>query len=338
MMVTVGIPIAVLGAGSFGTCLALLCARDHDVTIWARDPKLAESINRDQRNPRYLSDIELPSSVRATSDLSEALRDRELVICAVPSQFVRDVMTRANRNLADTSILISTVKGIENGTCMLMDEVFRDVLDPVHHPRLTFLSGPSFAREVADGQPTAVTVACRNEAYAVSVQESLSSPGFRCYTCRDVVGVELGGALKNVIAIAVGVCDGLGFGLNARAAVMTRGLREITRLGIAMGADPMTFLGLAGTGDLWLTCTGDLSRNRRVGLALARGESLSDIVDSMSEVAEGIRTTEAVRELGRRHGVELPIAAMVDELIRGKITPEEGARLLMARQLRSENE
>jgi len=338
MMCAVSIPIAVLGAGSFGTCLAVLCAREHDVTIWARDPELAESINRDHKNPRYLSDLELPSNVRATPDLSEALRDRELVICAVPSQFVRDVMTRANRDLADSSILISTVKGIENETCMLMDEVFRDVLDPVHHPRLTFLSGPSFAREVADGQPTAVTVACRNEGYAVSVQESLSHPEFRCYTATDVVGVELGGALKNVIAIAVGICDGLGFGLNARAAVMTRGLREITRLGIAMGADPMTFLGLAGTGDLWLTCTGDLSRNRRVGLALARGESLSDIVNSMNEVAEGIRTTEAACELGRRHGVELPIAAMVDELIRAKISPEDGARRLMARQLRSENE
>ena len=338
MMCVVSIPIAVLGAGSFGTCLAVLCAREHDVTIWARDPELAESINRDQKNPRYLSDLKLPSNVRATPDLSEALRDRELVICAVPSQFVRDVMTRANRDLADSSILISTVKGIENGTCMLMDEVFRDVLDPVHHPRLTFLSGPSFAREVADGQPTAVTVACRNEAFAVSVQESLSCPEFRCYTATDVVGVELGGALKNVIAIAVGICDGLGFGLNARAAVMTRGLREITRLGIAMGADPETFLGLAGTGDLWLTCTGDLSRNRRVGLALARGDSLSDIISGMNEVAEGVRTTESACELGRRHGVELPIAAMVDELIRGKITPEEGARLLMARQLRSENE
>lgn len=338
MIDAVSIPIAVLGAGSFGTCLALLCARNHDVTIWSRDPELAACINRDRRNPRYLSDLEIPSAVRATSDLSEALTDRELVICAIPSQFVRDVMTRANRDLADTSILISTVKGIENGTCMLMDQVFRDVLDPVHHPRLTFLSGPSFAREVADGQPTAVTVACRDETYAVSVQESLSSREFRCYTGTDVVGVELGGALKNVIAIAVGVCDGLGFGLNARAAVMTRGLREITRLGIAMGADPMTFLGLAGTGDLWLTCTGDLSRNRRVGLAFARGRSLADIVGGMSEVAEGIRTTESARELGRRHGVELPIAAMVDELLQGKITPEEGARLLMSRQLRSENE
>jgi len=338
MIGAVSIPIAVLGAGSFGTCLALLCARNHEVEIWSRDPELAERINRERRNPRYLSDLEIPPNVHATSDLADALKDRELVICAIPSQFVREVMTRADRALSDTSILMSTVKGIEIGTCMLMDEVFRDVLDPVHHPRLTFLSGPSFAREVADGQPTAVTVACRNEAYAVSVQESLSSPRFRCYTSSDVVGVELGGALKNVIAIAVGVCDGLGMGLNARAAIMTRGLREITRLGIAMGADPMTFLGLAGTGDLWLTCTGDLSRNRRVGLALARGEKLADIVSGMNEVAEGIATTEAACELGRRHGVELPIAAMVGELIRGEITPEEGARRLMARQLRSENE
>ncbi len=338
MMDAVGIPIAVLGAGSFGTCLALLCARDHDVTIWARDPELAESINRNRKNPRYLSDLEIPPNVRATSELSEALEQRELVICAIPSPFVREVMTRANRDLNETSVLISTVKGIENGTCMLMDEVLRDVLDPIHHPRLTFLSGPSFAREVADGQPTAVTIACREESYAVSVQESISYPGFRCYTGSDVVGVELGGALKNVIAIAVGVCDGLGFGQNARAAIMTRGLREITRLGVAMGADPETFLGLAGTGDLWLTCTGNLSRNRRVGLALARGESIADIVGGMSEVAEGIRTTASACELGRRHGVELPIAALVDEVIRGKITPEEGARQLMARQLRSEKE
>ncbi len=338
MIAAVGIPIAVLGAGSFGTCLALLCAREHDVTIWARDPDLAASINRDRKNPRYLPDVEIPPSVRATSDLSDALAERELVICAIPSQFVRSVMSRANSDLADTSILISTVKGIESGTCMLMDEVFRDVLDPIHHPRLTFLSGPSFAREVADGQPTAVTIASREEAYAVSVQESLSTASFRCYTCSDVTGVELGGALKNVIAIAVGICDGLGFGMNARAAVMTRGLREISRLGIAMGADPMTFLGLAGTGDLWLTCTGDLSRNRRVGLALARGQSVAEIVSGMSEVAEGVRTTEAACELGRRRGVELPIASMVQELIEGRITPEEGARRLMARQLRSENE
>ena len=216
-----------LGAGSFGTCLALLCARDHDVTLWARDPSLAETINRDRKNPRYLTDIEIPATVRATSDLADALKDRELVICAVPSHGVRDVITRAAAELPHSSILVSTVKGIERETGMLMDEVFRDVLDPVHYSSLTVLSGPSFAREIADGQPTAVTVVCREEAYAISVQQSLSSRSFRCYTGTDVVGVEIGGALKNVIAIAVGVCDGLGFGLNARAAIMTRGLREI---------------------------------------------------------------------------------------------------------------
>jgi glycerol-3-phosphate dehydrogenase (NAD(P)+) len=334
----VAVPVAVLGAGSFGTCLALLCARDHDVTIWARDPELADVINLQRRNPRYLSDVEFPENVRATADLGEALKDRELVICAVPSHGFRDVIARAAPELPEHAILVSTVKGIENGSCMRMDQVFRDVLDPVHHPRLTFLSGPSFAREIADGCPTAVTVACSEEAYAISVQESLSSPWLRCYTATDVIGVELGGALKNVIAIAVGICDGLGFGLNARAAVMTRGLREITRLGVAMGADPMTFLGLAGMGDLVLTCTGDLSRNRRVGLELGAGRKLSEILEGMSEVAEGVRTTQAACELGQRHGVELPISSMVHDLIREKITPREGAQLLMARQLRSENE
>jgi glycerol-3-phosphate dehydrogenase (NAD(P)+) len=328
----------VLGAGSFGTCLALLCARDHDVTLWARDPSLAESINQSRKNPRYLSDIEIPATVRATSDLADALKDRELVICAVPSHGVRDVISAAASDLPDNCILVSTVKGIERETGMLMDEVFRDVLDPAHHPRLTFLSGPSFAREIADGQPTAVTVVCREEAYAISVQQSLSSHTLRCYTGTDVVGVEIGGALKNVIAIAVGICDGLGFGLNTRAAVMTRGLREITRLGVSMGADPMTFLGLAGMGDLVLTCTGDLSRNRQVGLALGAGQPLSEIVDAMNGVAEGVRTTEAACELGHRHGVELPITSMVNDLFRGEITPFEGAQRLMNRQLRAENE
>jgi len=331
-------PVAVLVAGSFGTCLAILCAREHSVRIWSRRPELAEAINLEHRNPRYLREARLPDSVLATSDMAEALEGSELVICAVPSHGLRDVMKQAAPFLPEESILVSAVKGIEYETGMTMHQILEDVLPAVHHPRLVCLSGPSFAREIAQRKPTVVTLAGREEAYAISVQSTFSCPWFRCYSHTDVMGVELGGALKNVIAIAVGVCDGLGFGLNARAAVMTRGLREITRLGIAMGADPMTFLGLAGTGDLWLTCTGDLSRNRRVGLALARGESLADIVNNMSEVAEGIRTTEAARELGRRHGVELPIAAMVDELIRGKITPEEGARLLMARQLRSENE
>jgi glycerol-3-phosphate dehydrogenase (NAD(P)+) len=334
----VALPVAVLGAGSFGTCLALLCARKHDVTLWARDATIAAAINSERHNPRYLSEFEIPERVRATADLTGALADCELVICAIPSHGVREVMARASAAMPDDCILVSTVKGIETGTCKRIDEVLRDVLAPAHHPRLTFLSGPSFASEIAAGRPTVVTVACREIAYAISVQESLSCPWFRCYTSTDVIGVELGGALKNVIAIAVGICDGLGLGDNARAAVMTRGLREITRLGVSMGADPLTFLGLAGMGDLLLTCTGDLSRNRRVGLALGRGEQLETIVAGMNEVAEGVRTTEAACELGRRHGVVLPIMEMVLDLFHGRVSATEGAQRLMTRQLRSENE
>jgi len=332
------IPVGVLGAGSFGTCLALHCARKHNVTIWARDPEIVEAINRDHRNPRYLTDARLPDNIRATSELEEALADRELVICSVPSHGVRDVMRQAAPYLPEQAILVSTVKGIESGTWMRMDEVFEDVLDPVHHPRLVFLSGPSFAREVAESRPTAVTLACHEEAYAISVQSSLSSAWFRCYSASDVVGVELGGALKNVVAIAVGIGDGLGTGQNARAGLMTRGLREITRLGVAMGADPITFQGLAGMGDLVLTCIGDLSRNRSVGIELGHGRSLEAIIAGMSQVAEGVRTTGAAVELARRHGVEMPIAAAVHEVLEGKLAPAEAADRLMSRQLRPENE
>jgi glycerol-3-phosphate dehydrogenase (NAD(P)+) len=276
--------------------------------------------------------------VRATADLAEALSGRELVICAVPSHGLREVMGRAAPLIPRGSILVSTVKGIELGTWMRVDQVLEDVLDPVHHPRLAFLSGPSFAREIAEGRPTAVTVACREEIFAISVQESISFPWFRCYTSTDVVGVEVGGALKNVIAIAVGICDGLELGLNARAGVMTRGLREITRLGVKMGADPLTFLGLAGMGDLVLTCTGDLSRNRRVGLELGRGRELREIVAGMNEVAEGVRTTHAACALAEIHDVEMPIAQTVRALLEGEVEPKEGVEQLLRRQLRSENE
>jgi glycerol-3-phosphate dehydrogenase (NAD(P)+) len=334
----VAIPVAVLGAGSFGTCLALLCAREHDVRIWARDPDLAAAIERERRNPAYLSHVSIPARVRATADLAEALEDRELVICAIPSHGVREVMRRAAPHLPEGAILVSTVKGIELGSWMRMDQVFEEVLGPEHQPRLVFLSGPSFAREIADGRPTAVTLACREESYAISVQESISTPWFRCYSSTDVVGVEIGGALKNVVAIAVGICDGLGLGQNARAGLMTRGLREITRLGVAMGADPLTFLGLAGMGDLVLTCTGDLSRNRSVGLALGRGEQLAEIVRSMSGVAEGVRTTTAACALAELHRVEMPIAAGVKRILDGDLDPKHAVEELLSRQLRSENE
>jgi glycerol-3-phosphate dehydrogenase (NAD(P)+) len=332
------IPIAVLGAGSFGTCLAMLCAREHDVTIWARSPAISEAINRDHRNPGYLEDLALPESLTATSDLATALTGRELVICAVPSHGVRDVMSKAAAWLSPDAVVVSTVKGIEVSTWMRMDQVLRDVLDEAHHAKLVFLSGPSFAREIADRRPTAVTLACEIESYAISVQQSISSPWFRCYTSTDVVGAELGGALKNVIAIAVGICDGLGLGLNARAGVMTRGLREITRLGEVLGADPRTFLGLAGMGDLVLTCTGDLSRNRQVGLELAKGRQIADIVAGMNQVAEGIRTTQSACALAELHGVEMPIAEGVRRVLAGELAPREAVAYLMSRQLRNENE
>jgi glycerol-3-phosphate dehydrogenase (NAD(P)+) len=332
------VPVAVLGAGSFGTCLAVLAAREHDVVIWARDPEIAKAVERDRRNPRYLSDVELPDTLRATTDLEEALRDRELVICAVPSHGVRHVLGEAAPFMDPEAILVSTVKGIEVETGLLMHQVMEEVLDPAFHPRLVVLSGPSFAREVAEHKPTAVTLACREEAYAIAVQTELSCPWFRCYTRDDVVGVECGGALKNVVAIAVGICDGLETGLNARAGLMTRGLREITRLGEALGANPLTFLGLSGMGDLILTCTGDLSRNRTVGLELGRGRSLEEITGGMSQVAEGVRTTYAVCELATRLGVEMPIAFGVRAVLEGELTPAEAGILLMTRQLKSETD
>lgn len=331
-------PVAVLGAGSFGTCLAMLAARDHDVTLWARSPEIAAGIRRDGRNPRYLTDVALPPGVHATCDLKEALADRELVICAVPSHGVRDVMARAGELMDPEAIIVSTVKGIEVDTGLMMDGVLEQVLEPAFHPRLVFLSGPSFAQEVATCRPTAVSVACRLESYAIAVQTALSGPFFRCYTHDDVIGVQVGGALKNVVAIAVGIGDGLGTGENARAALMTRGLREITRLGVAMGANPLTFLGLSGMGDLVLTCTSDLSRNHRVGRELGRGRPLQEIVGGMSQVAEGVRTTYAVCKLAERHGVEMPIAFAVRAVLEGEMAPADAELLLMSRQLRSEME
>lgn len=329
-------PVGVIGGGSFGTCLAILCARHCDVTLWSRSEAVAESINRDRRNPRYLSEAEIPAAVYATSNLAQTVADKELVICAVPSHALREVIQEAAPQIADGTILLSAVKGIEYETGMAMHQVLRDVLPEAHHARIVCLSGPSFAIEIAQHKPTVVTIASEDETYAISVQATLSCPWFRCYTSTDVMGVELGGALKNVIAIAVGIGDGQNQGHNSRAAIMTRGLTEITRLGIAMGANPTTFLGLSGMGDLILTCTADLSRNRRVGLGLGQGRRLDDILDAMGEVAEGVETTRAVCRLAARLKVEMPLANMVREVLDGERTPTEAGRLLMSRQLKSE--
>jgi glycerol-3-phosphate dehydrogenase (NAD(P)+) len=328
--------VAVLGAGSFGTCLALLAARSHEVALWARDAATADEMQRARRNPRYLAEFVLPDALRVTARLGDALAGAELVVCAIPSHGVREVMSAAGPLLAPNAIVVSTVKGIEVETSMLMHQVLGEVLPERARDRVVALSGPSFAREVAAGKPTAVTLACATEAHAVTVQNAFSSPLFRCYTHKDIVGVEVGGALKNVVAIAVGMSDGLGTGLSARAALMTRGLHEIARLGIKLGADPLTFLGLSGMGDLILTCTGDLSRNRSVGLELARGRSLAEIVRGTNEVAEGVRTTYAACRLAARLGMEMPIATALRSVLDGQATPAEAGLRLMSRRLKSE--
>jgi len=331
-------PVAVLGAGSFGTCLALLSADSNEVTIWARRAEVAESINHDHRNPAHLTEVDLPESIRATSSLEDALVGREIVIIAVPSHVLRETMARAAPFISEDAILVSAVKGIEFETGMTMHQVLCDVLPEVLHPKIVCLSGPSFAHEIAARKQTVVTLACKEEAYAISVQATLSSSWFRCYSHTDVMGVEIGGALKNIIAIAVGIGDGVGMGKNARAALMTRGLAEITRLGVKLGAEPTTFIGLSGMGDLLLTCTGDLSRNRTVGLELGRGRKLDEILEEMGEVAEGVRTTRAVCRLADRLGVDMPIANLVREVIDGERTPLEAGQVLMNRQLKSERE
>jgi glycerol-3-phosphate dehydrogenase (NAD(P)+) len=328
--------VCVLGAGSFGTCLAKLCAGAHDVVLWARDPEVSRAINRDRRNPRYLTGFELPPRLQATSDLEEAVAGRPLVICSVPSHGVRQVAAGAAKHLAPEAILVSTVKGIEAETGLTMHQVLAQVLSDAHARRVVCLSGPSFAREIAAGKPTVVTLAAKDEADAKYVQKTLSCATLRCYSNPDVMGVELGGALKNVIAIAVGISDGLELGHNARAALMTRGLAEITRLGVRQGASPLTFLGLAGVGDLILTCTGDLSRNRSVGLELGRGRRLPDILAGMKEVAEGVRTTHAACTLANRAQVEMPIASMVREVLDGVLAPADAVSRLMTRELKSE--
>ena len=330
---------AVLGAGSFGTCLAMLLAeRGFEVELWSRDARVADAIAKHRRNPRYLTDFALPESVHATASLERALADKELVVSVLPSHAVREVWEQARGLLRPDALVVSASKGIEVGTGKLCSEVLMEVLPRAIHDRLCFLSGPSFAREIAERRPTAVALAASNENYAVAAQSLISSPQFRCYTNSDVIGVELGGALKNVIAIAVGVADGMESGLNSRAALITRGLAEMTRLGVAMGANPVTFLGLAGVGDLVLTCTGDLSRNRRVGLEIGRGKKVDEVLGGLTQVAEGVRTAKSAYELAQKLGVDMPITTGVYLMLFEGKNPIEAAIELRSRQLKSETE
>ncbi len=333
------IPCTVLGGGSFGTCLAILLAeKNYAVDLWARDAKVAEAINRHHRNPRYLTEYRLPDNIRATSDLETALRGKEVVLSVMPSASVREIWQRGKDSLEPGSLVISASKGIEVGSGMLISEVLKSILPEETHERLVFLSGPSFAREIAESRPTAASIACDNETYAIAAQTILSSPHFRCYTNTDVVGVELGGALKNVIAIAVGICDGMNLGLNSRAAVITRGLAEITRLGAILGANPLTFLGLSGMGDLVLTCTGDLSRNRNLGLEIGRGLKIKDALAGLTQVAEGVITTKSAYELAQRHSVDMPITEEIYRVLYEEKDYRSAVHDLLNRQLRSEHE
>lgn len=326
---------AVIGAGSWGTALACLLAKaGHQVTLWSFEADVAESINARSRNP-YLEDVTLPASLTATTDLAEAVGDAELVVSVSPSQFVAHVMGQAAPHIRPDALVVSASKGIELDTLRRMDEVIGDVLPGVRD-RFCVLSGPSFAAEVARGGPTAVVVASHSEAAAERAQSLFQTPTFRVYTNRDVVGVELGGALKNVIALAAGAAAGLGFAHNTLAAIITRGLAEMTRLGLAMGAERATFSGLAGMGDLVLTCTGDLSRNRTVGYRLGQGESLEEILADMKAVAEGVKTAEAVHALARRHDVEMPIAEQVYAIVHEGRSPNEAVRTLMLRDPKPE--
>lgn len=307
--------IAVVGAGSWGTAFACVLARNAaDVTLWARRDECARAINDAGRNDEYLPDVPLPPGLRATTDLAEAVADAAVVVLGIPSHCFREKCAElAPLARADASF-VSLSKGIERDTLKRMSEVAADALG-AGPDRIAVLSGPNLAREVAKGQPGATVIACTDEARAGFLQGLFHAPSFRVYTNTDVVGVEIGGATKNVVAIAAGVADGLGYGENALAALVTRGLVEITRLGVSLGADPLTFVGLAGVGDLVATCLSKQSRNHQVGERLGRGERLDDIIASMNMVAEGVKSCAGILQLAARAGVDMPIASRVGKVL-----------------------
>jgi len=328
---------AVIGGGSWGTALAsLLGVNGWDVVVWSYERDVAVALGERHENPKYLPGITLPQSVRGTSDLAEAVASAELVVAAHPSHVTRDVMTRAAPLLPRATPVVSATKGIEEGSLLTMNEVLEEVLPPELHPYLAYLSGPSFAKETAKRMPTAVVVAATWERIARQVQRVFSNDFFRVYTSNDVAGVELGGSLKNVCAIAAGIADGMGFGHNTRAAIITRGLAELVRLAVKKGANPITLSGLAGMGDLVLTCTGDLSRNRTVGLGLGRGHSLQEVLAGMTQVAEGIRTARSAYDLANKLQVEMPLHSAVYRILHEGLGVRDAMAQLLSRELKSE--
>ena len=327
--------IAVIGAGSWGTALAIHLGRaGRDVCLWGRDASLVAEIVAARSNPRYLAGMPVPEDVIPTADLVEALHNATCVVFAVPSHGLRAVVAAASPWIDRRAILVSATKGLETDSLLRMSQVIAE--ETVVASRVVVLSGPSFAAEVAAGLPSAVLAASTDAEAAAYVQDRFRSPTFRLYASDDVAGVEIGAALKNVIAIAAGVVEGIGLGHNSMAALITRGLAEISRLACAEGGRRETLAGLSGLGDLVLTCTGDLSRNRHVGVELGRGRSLTEILEGMRMVAEGVRTTSAALALGVRHGIELPIAAEMSAVLENRRSPREAVEALMGRRQRAE--
>jgi glycerol-3-phosphate dehydrogenase (NAD(P)+) len=324
-------PLCVLGAGSWGTSVAALC--NGEVRLWTRRASFAAELNESRRNPRYTDALELPSSVGVTSSMAEACADAAAVLVAVPSAAFREVVSELATELDSPTPIFSLTKGVERGSHATMTQV---IAECVPASVAGVVTGPNLAKEIAQGLPAACVVACTDGDAARLVQERLHGPRFRAYTSSDVVGCEIAGAIKNVLAIAAGVSDGLGFGDNARAAVITRGLAEMVRLGVALGGEPMTFGGLAGVGDLIATCTSDRSRNRRVGLALGRGESTRAAVEALGEVAEGVVSADPLVELARSKDVELPLCEQVAAMVAGTSTPAASFAALTARPAREE--
>lgn len=324
--------LTILGAGSYGTALALVLAPRFDrLVLWSYERELADHMQSGRENHKYLEGFRLPPNVQVTSSLPDALAAADLVMGAVPSMHVRAVFSNALPHLPTHAPLISATKGIERGTSLRMSQVIDAVVRPRFAPSLAVLSGPSFAKELARGEPTLIAASSTDATLAKRLQTELSGPTLRIYTNHDPIGTELGGALKNVIAIAAGVCSGLGLGSNAMAGLLTRGLAEITRLSVSLGAQPETLSGLAGLGDLILTCTGDLSRNRRVGLELARGRTLAEITENMHMVAEGVENTYSAVELAARQRVPMPIAETMHAIFSYGKSPHDALRELMER-------
>jgi len=327
--------LAIIGGGSWGTALAcILAPRFDDVSLWVHEPDLAARIVATRINDVFLPGIPVPSNVRAEHSLETALAGADIVLSVMPSHAVRDVYTQMLPWLDPSMRIVSASKGLESGTLLRISQVIRSITGPAY--RIAVLSGPTFAREAASGNPTALVIASEDQRLVEEVQARFSGPTFRAYGSCDPIGVEIGGALKNVIAIGAGISDGLGLGHNAVAALITRGLAELTRLAVAVGARADTMSGLAGLGDLVLTCTGDLSRNRQVGLKLAAGLELGSILSSTPMVAEGVTTTSVALKLAARHGVDLPIAAEMDAVLSLRRSPAEAIRRLMSRALRNE--